>query len=141
LDYKKLDKKPQERIESLSFEIPTDDWYFNFEKVSKRTHLDIASVNSAASFQLSDGHITTAHLSAGGVAPVPKYLGEASQYLSGKEINAQTIERTNEIAQQEISPISDARGSKDYKRLLLRQLLFAHFLTQFPELVQMEELV
>ena len=141
LDYKKLDKKPQEQIESLSFEIPSDNWYFNFEKVSKRTHLDIASVNSAASFQVSDGHITTAHLSAGGVAPVPKYLGEASQFLSGKEINAHTIEKTNEIAQQEISPISDARGSKDYKRFLLRQLLFAHFLTQFPELVQMEELV
>jgi xanthine dehydrogenase small subunit len=29
--------------------------------------------------------------------------------------------------QAEISPISDVRGTADYKRLLLRQLLWAHF--------------
>ena len=27
----------------------------------------------------------------------------------------------------EIAPISDARGTKEYKRLLLRQLFLAHF--------------
>jgi len=36
------------------------------------------------------------------------------------------------IADEEISPISDVRGSADYKRLLLRQLLWAHFLRFFP---------
>ena len=30
------------------------------------------------------------------------------------------------IADTEISPISDVRGSASYKRLLLRQLIFAH---------------
>ena len=39
-----------------------------------------------------------------------------------------------EIAQTEISPISDTRGTKEYKRLLLGQLIKAHFLTFFPEL-------
>ena len=38
------------------------------------------------------------------------------------------------VAQTEISPISDARGSADYKRLLLGQLIKAHFLTLFPQL-------
>jgi xanthine dehydrogenase small subunit len=28
----------------------------------------------------------------------------------------------------EIAPISDARGTKEYKRLLLRQLFLAHFI-------------
>ena len=34
----------------------------------------------------------------------------------------------------EISPISDARGSAAYKKLLLGQLIKAHFITLFPAL-------
>ena len=49
--YKTLDKKPQEYIEQIWFELPGKNTLFHFEKVSKRTHLDIASVNSA----ISDG--------------------------------------------------------------------------------------
>ena len=45
--YKQLDKKPEEHIEQIWFELPGKNSLFNFEKVSKRTHLDIASVNSA----------------------------------------------------------------------------------------------
>ena len=33
----------------------------------------------------------------------------------------------------EIAPISDARGSKEYKALLLEQLLKAHFRALVPE--------
>jgi xanthine dehydrogenase small subunit len=45
--YKMMDKKEGEYIKSISFKLPTDNSLFNFEKVSKRTHLDIASVNTA----------------------------------------------------------------------------------------------
>ena len=34
---------------------------------------------------------------------------------------------------EEIAPISDVRGAAGYKRLLLRNLLFSHFITLFPE--------
>ena len=39
-----------------------------------------------------------------------------------------------EMVQKEISPISDARGSAGYKRLLLDQLVKAHFIKLFPRL-------
>jgi xanthine dehydrogenase small subunit len=44
------------------------------------------------------------------------------------------IREAIEIARAEISPISDARGTADYKSLLLGQLIKAHFLTLFPGL-------
>ena len=44
-------------------------------------------------------------------------------------------------AMTEISPISDARGSAEYKRLLLRQLIYAHFLKLFPEIIKPEDLL
>ncbi len=141
LGYKQLAKEPGEIITTIRFAKPTDDFRFNFEKVSKRTYLDIATVNTAFSLKSSPSYeggvaegrggslciIEQAHVSAGGVAPIPLYLKEASAFLRGREISEETILAANEIMQSEISPISDVRGSADYKRLLLRQLFRAHF--------------
>lgn len=130
--YKVLDKKPEEYIEKISFELPDDNRLFNFEKVCKRTHLDIASVNTAVCLQVEDDVIISASLSAGGVGPVPMYLTKASDYLSEKKISEAVIQEAINNAQTEISPISDARGTDAYKRLLLTQLLKAHFVELFP---------
>jgi xanthine dehydrogenase small subunit len=124
-----LDKLPGEFIEKLTFVLPVKTDYFNFEKVSKRTHLDIASVNSAALITIRDNKIVSASISAGGVGPVPMYLAKASETLAGKELSPQSIEECIMQAQKEISPISDTRGSEKYKRLLLSQLIRLHFMS------------
>src|SRR5690606_36271127 len=61
LGYKQLAKQPEELITSVRFTLPTQHTRFNFEKVSKRTYLDIASVNSAARFEMEDNMIRAAH--------------------------------------------------------------------------------
>lgn len=95
--------------------------------MSKRTHLDIASVNSAARLELRAGVVERAFLSAGGVAPVPLFLARTSAALAGRTLDAATVHVALDLAQSEVAPISDARGSANYKRLLLRQLLAQHF--------------
>ena len=140
LGYKKLAKTPAEQVTEISFRSPRPDDFFNFEKVSKRTHLDIASVNSAAWLRVADGIIRAARVSAGGVGPVPLYLARTSEFLVGRELTAATVAAANEVMQAEISPISDVRGTADYKRLLLRQLLLAHFL-QFAPALAVDELI
>jgi xanthine dehydrogenase small subunit len=132
--YKTLDKKPEEYIEQVWFELPDKNTHFHFEKVSKRTHLDIASVNSAISITMNGTEIEKAGLSAGGVGPVPMYLQKTSEFLKRKKITEETIQDAVEIMRTEISPISDARGTKEYKTLLLGQLIKAHFMELFPEL-------
>jgi xanthine dehydrogenase small subunit len=131
--YKTLDKQPDEVVNKIWFELPGKNSYFNFEKVSKRTHLDIASVNSAIHLKMKGAVIDGAGLAAGGVAPVPLYLSKTSEFLKGKMITAELIDNTVETAQSEISPISDARGSKEYKRLLLGQLIKAHLIPLTPK--------
>ena len=59
---------------------------------------------------------------------------KTSEFLKGKMITEELIDEVIEIVQTEISPISDARGTKEYKRLLLGQLIKAHFITLFPEM-------
>ncbi|MEP7074822.1 MAG: 2Fe-2S iron-sulfur cluster-binding protein [Acidobacteriota bacterium] len=156
LGYKRLAKTESEFITAIRFRKPVGDFRFNFEKVCKRTYLDIATVNTAISLKCSrpmpgptsapsfikselenaaGSHtayvIEDVHLSAGGVSPIPLYLKETSAFLRGKEISAETVAAANDIIQSEVSPISDVRGTERYKRLLLRQLFKAHFIELF----------
>ncbi len=133
LGYKQLAMQPDEIITRIRFKKPTGDFRFNFEKVCKRTYLDIATVNTAISQTMSGDTIDDAHIAAGGVAPIPLYLKQTSEFLRGKEITGETIASANEIMQSEISPISDVRGTEQYKRLLLRQLFRAHFVELFEQ--------
>ncbi len=133
--YKSLDKTREEIIEKIYFELPRKDDLFNFEKVCKRTHLDIASVNTAIYLRIENDLVTHAGLSAGGVGPIPAYLFKCSEFLIGKKISVQLIVELVTLAQTEISPISDVRGSETYKRLLLSQLIKAHFIKLFPDLL------
>lgn len=140
IGYKKLDKEPDENLVRISFPIPSES-RFNFEKVSKRTYLDIASVNTAIGITVSGGIIEGVHLSAGGVGPTPMFLQETCSFLTGKVLSEKLLAEANEVIQSEVSPISDVRGSADYKRTLLRQLFFAHFAELYPEHIEAGELI
>jgi xanthine dehydrogenase small subunit len=124
--YKQVDLGPDEIIESVRFPATRRSGAFNFEKVSKRRYLDIASVNSAAWLRLDDGSISEAFLSAGGVAPIPMRLVATEAFLAGKRVTAELARRAAELARSEVAPITDVGGSADYKRLLLGQLVLAH---------------
>lgn len=139
--YKQLAKKPAEIVTEIVFPKPSRSARINFEKVSKRKCLDIASVNSAIAITAQERVIQKVNLSLGGVAPIPLFMQRTCEFLAEKEITAETIAQAAAIAQQEISPISDVRGAAEYKRLLARQLLFAHFVKLFPGYVNVKELV
>ncbi|MBW8685280.1 FAD binding domain-containing protein [Chitinophaga sp. B61] len=132
--YKKLRKRPEEYITRCWFELPGPDTGFHFEKVSKRQHLDIASVNSAISITMAGNLIGNVRIAAGGVGPVPMLLTETAAFLKGQAPGTAMIKQACAVAQLEITPISDARGTAEYKRLLLQQLIKAHFITLFPSL-------
>ena len=126
--YKQIDKTADEFIETIIFTPPAKNDFFSFEKVCKRTHLDIASVNCACKIVYNeDGTINDVHLAAGGVAPFPKYLVQTASFLKNKKLTTETLQEAITIMNTEIAPISDARGTKEYKQLLLRQLFLAHF--------------
>lgn len=141
LGYKQLDKKKTELVETISILKPNPSAKLSYEKVSRRRYLDIATVNSTMVFELNGDSISNVAISAGGVSPIPLYLVKTSELLSGKKINTELLGEAFEVAQTEISPISDARGTANYKRLLLRQLLAQHIIKFFPDVVRKESLV
>ncbi|MGB4850664.1 MAG: hypothetical protein WBP41_22240, partial [Saprospiraceae bacterium] len=84
--------------------------------------------------RVEDELIVEAHISAGGVGPIPLYLKNTSSCLLFKlfPFDDETLRELIFILESEISPISDVRGSAGYKRLLMKQLFLAHFTELFP---------
>ena len=137
--YKKTAKKPSEILTEIIIPLPASTTKFNFEKVSKRQYLDCAAVNSAIALSCNDDAIDEIEISMGGVAPIPLFLKQTSNYFIGKQITQKAISDALPILQGEISPISDIHGSAIYKRLLARQLLIAHFIKLFPEFISLKD--
>jgi xanthine dehydrogenase small subunit len=136
--YKQLDRQTDEVVSRIVFKIPSGNSKYSFEKVCRRKYLDIASVNTSFYCEVADNKFSVVHISAGGVGPIPTYLSKMAETLNGKEINCDIIKQGIDAALTEISPISDVRGSVEYKKLLLRNLLYAHFMKLFPEVISEE---
>lgn len=135
IGYKTLAKRPEELVAEIAFPVVGERDHVAFEKVSKRRCLDIATVNAAARVRLAtDGEtVEQARLSLGGVAPTPLLLRRASEAMAGRKLSVGLLAEVLQIADGEISPISDVRGSAEYKRLLARQLLIGALTNLFPE--------
>ncbi|MBM4371069.1 MAG: FAD binding domain-containing protein, partial [Deltaproteobacteria bacterium] len=127
LGYKAIDLAGGELIREISVPLLPPGTRFHFEKVSNRVTLDIAAVNSAMRLGLDgEGRITDLRLSAGGVSPVP-LLVQGLERFAGLPADPATATMVAEAAASAAQPIDDVRGSAVYKRLLLRQLVHAHF--------------
>ena len=137
--YKTLRKEADEHIHKIFFESPSPSWVFNFEKVCKRTHLDIASVNSGFYANIDDhGNLKNVGVSMGGVFAYPKFLTRTAAHMEGKKLSENLVREALSLIQEEISPISDARGEAAYKRRLAQQLFLAHIHTCFPNAVAID---
>ncbi|MFH1018380.1 MAG: FAD binding domain-containing protein [Pseudomonadota bacterium] len=134
--YKTVNKDPEEFIQWIYFDLPDEKTHFSFEKISKRDHLDMATVNSAMRVVLDGGVIKKASFTVGGLGSTIRYLAKTAEYLIGKKINNQTFKEANGIAQGEITP----RSRPEYKRALVRQELFIHLMSFSPGTISLEAL-
>jgi xanthine dehydrogenase small subunit len=126
LGYKKTDLACGELVVEIVIPLLPKGARYHFEKVSSRATLDIAAVNSALRVTTApDGTITDLRISAGGVGAVPLLLDLAS--FNGRKVDKAAIEAMAKAAEAQARPIDDIRGAAAYKKLLVRQLVRAHF--------------
>ena len=87
-----------------------------------RRELDIAVVGVASQVTLAGGVCGQARIALAAVAPTPVRATAAEQALTGQALTPALIERAAELAVAAATPISDQRGSADYRRHLVRVL-------------------
>jgi carbon-monoxide dehydrogenase medium subunit len=90
-----------------------------------REEMDIAVVGVASFLTLSPqkGRLKKARIALGAVAPTPIRAHTAEAALVGKAVTKEMIEEAAENAAGEASPISDLRGSREYRREMVRVLV------------------
>jgi carbon-monoxide dehydrogenase medium subunit len=91
-------------------------------KHSLRDASALAVVGVAACVEVDGGVCTKARIVLGAVAPTPLLAEKASTSLAGNRPGGKLIEEVAEAAAGEARPISDLRGSAEYRRELVRVL-------------------
>ena len=94
----------------------------NYLRHTPRRELDIAVVGVASQLTLGDGVCAKARIALASVAPTPVRATEAEHALEGQPLTAERIEAAATLAVSAASPISDQRGSAEYRRHLVRVL-------------------
>ncbi len=93
-------------------------------KVSRRRDADISTVAACFAVDLDGQNIVRqARLAYGGVAPTPARARKAEAVLLGKPWTAKTVQAVLPVLRAEFEPISDVRGSAEYRQGLITSLL------------------
>jgi CO/xanthine dehydrogenase FAD-binding subunit len=90
-----------------------------------RNEMDIAVVGVGVALALNDSRTAcvAARISLGAVGPTPLLVPEAGDALVGRPLADADLEKAAALAQSAARPISDMRGSADYRRHLVGVLV------------------
>lgn len=88
-----------------------------------RWSMDLAGVGVAASVEAEGATVTRARVALGAVAPVPLLVTEVGEAVEGTELPPEALEEAGACAAAACSPISDARGTADYRRQVVAVLV------------------
>ncbi len=109
-----------EFLVALSFPAPKPGFGAAYLRFIPRNEMDIAVVGVGASVQLDESRtkIVSARIALGAVAPKPLFIPAAGEALAGKAISDEAIAEAARIAQAAATPITDMRGTAEYRKHL-----------------------
>ncbi len=126
LDYRKTALKAGEIITDIVIPPPRRGAFLRATKAAKRKAVDISSVVTAVLIETEDGRVKTARLAAGGVAAVPKLSVKFLKAMLNMELQGLHPAEIADYVAAEFEPITDVRGSREYRSKLLRNHVFAY---------------
>jgi len=109
-----------ELVVSLRFPSPSPNSGAFYLRFIPRNEMDIAVVGAGASVVLTPDKsaIVSARIAVGAVAPTPLFVRVAGDALSGQPLSDATIQKAAEIAEAAARPITDMRGTAEYRKHL-----------------------
>jgi carbon-monoxide dehydrogenase medium subunit len=84
--------------------------------------MDIAVVGAGVSVVLSNGTIESAKVALSAVAPTPLFVEAAGAALAGKDPTDANIQAAANAAKDAATPITDMRGTVEYRKHLCEVL-------------------
>mgnify|MGYP003969521859 CR=1 FL=1 len=118
LSYKKTALQQGELITQILIPKKSEKQCGSFVKIGQRNSAAISVVSMAMMLDMDSGHCRQAKIAMGGMAPIPIRALKTEQLLKNNTINEALIESSAHHLAQEFLPISDIRGSEEYRRHL-----------------------
>jgi len=120
--------RPGEMLVDISFPAMNGSEIGTFIKLGLRRAQAISIVNVAIVLKFQgkiDGNISgliieKARITLGAVAPTIIHAEQAERYLTGSQLDEETIETAARMTEKIATPIDDVRASKDYRREMVR---------------------
>jgi xanthine dehydrogenase small subunit len=125
--YKVKDLRPDEILTHVRIPQSEAGEALKLYKVSRRNDLDISTFAAAIRVQVDDDVIRRAFVAYGGVAATIVRLPAVEAWLEGKRWDVETFAEAGRIARGEIAPISDVRGSRDFRWQLAENVLMKFY--------------
>jgi xanthine dehydrogenase small subunit len=119
--YKNLDIKENEFISKIILPKTKDE--FKLYKVSTRKDLDISTVTMACRYHLKGTKIEHLEVAFGGVGPSVLKMRKIEKLAKDKNFNQVLFKDLAEKVEDEISPMSDHRGSVQFRHILCKNLM------------------
>ena len=111
-----------EILVSLHFPAPVANSGANYIRFIPRNEMDIAVAGAGVSVVLDNGDIKEARVSLASVAPTPLFVQEAGDAIAGKPANDETVRIASGIARDAARPITDMRGTIEFRQHLCEVL-------------------
>ncbi|QKV18787.1 xanthine dehydrogenase small subunit [Oricola thermophila] len=126
LDYRKTELRSDEVIASVTVPRPKPGEEFRVYKLSKRYDQDISTVCGAFWLAMEDGKVAACRFAYGGMAAIPKRAKASENSILGRPLESDSVEEAIARLADDFTPLSDWRGSADYRMktagALLRRL-------------------
>ncbi|MDB2390632.1 xanthine dehydrogenase small subunit [Alphaproteobacteria bacterium] len=125
VSYGKQNRKPGEFVSGIlipKVKAP----YLRCYKLSKRFDQDISAVMMAANVTVKNGTITDAVIAFGGMAGIPMRAILAEKILVGGSFNEASFISAAESLDNDFVPLSDMRGSSEYRMQAARNLVLKY---------------
>ncbi|HEV3216467.1 MAG TPA: FAD binding domain-containing protein [Vicinamibacterales bacterium] len=94
-----------------------------FYKIAKRRLDDISTVAAGMAIDLDGSHVRRARFAFGGVAATPLRVIDAEESVANTQWNEAAVGRVQRVLDRSLKPMSDHRGSKEYRLEVSKSLV------------------
>lgn len=116
---RRVDLRPDEMLVDIAFPALNLNQRGVFVKYALRKAQAISLVNLAIVLTMDGDRVSKSSITLGAVAPTIIHAPEAEEYLCGKPLTPEVIQQTAELTMQAARPISDVRGTAEYRRRMV----------------------
>ncbi|MFH2110066.1 MAG: xanthine dehydrogenase family protein subunit M [Candidatus Bathyarchaeota archaeon] len=115
--------EPDELVTEIRFHVPPEGSASSFKRIGRRKAFTLSVVSAAAYVEMDGGKVKETRLAFGSVAETPLRTPDVETMLRGKLLTDKLLEKAAEAVKSSVAPITDVRGTAEYRRDMCGVLL------------------